>query len=97
MSISSSIYIGTTGMIAHQEQMSVISDNIANMNTVGFKSSRMLFSTLISEQLPASTLSNQVGQGVGISSIHRDMTVGALAPTPAATDLSIAGTGFFIV
>jgi flagellar hook protein FlgE len=97
MSISSSIYIGTTGMIAHQEQMSVISDNIANMNTVGFKSSRMLFSTLISEQLPASTLSNQVGQGVGISSIHRDMTVGALEPTNAATDLSIAGSGFFIV
>ena len=78
MSISSSIYIGSTGMLAHQEQMSVISDNIANMNTVGFKSSRMLFSTLISEQLPASTVGNQIGQGVGISSIHRDMTVGAL-------------------
>lgn len=97
MSISSSIYIGSTGMIAHQEQMSVISDNIANMNTVGFKSSRMLFSTLISEQLPASTVGNQIGQGVGISSIHRDMTVGALEPTNAATDLSIAGQGFFIV
>ena len=97
MSISSSIYIGTTGMITHQEKMSVISDNIANMSTVGFKSSRMLFSTLMSEQMPAATSGNQIGQGVGISSIHRDMSVGALEPTNEATDLSIAGQGFFMV
>ena len=77
--------------------MSVISDNIANMNTLGFKSSRAIFGTLISEQLAASTVENQIGMGVGISSIYRDMDVGSLETTTASTDISIGGTGFFLV
>ena len=97
MSVSSSIYVGATGIMAHQENMSVISDNIANVSTVGFKSSRMLFGTLISEQLAASTVENQIGKGVGISSIYRDMSVGALETTNTATDISIGGFGFFLV
>jgi flagellar hook protein FlgE len=97
MSVSSSIYVGATGIMAHQENMSVISDNIANVSTVGFKSSRMLFGTLISEQLAASTVENQIGKGVGVSSIYRDMTVGALETTNTATDISIGGFGFFVV
>jgi len=97
MSISSSLYIGTTGVIAHQESMSVISDNIANMNTVAFKSSRMLFNTLLSEQMTGGSVGNQIGQGVGVSSIYRDMSVGAFETTTASTDIAISGTGFFIV
>ena len=97
MSVSSSIYVGVTGVMAHQENMSVISDNIANVSTVGFKSSRMLFGTLMSEQMAASTVENQIGKGVGISSIHRDMSVGALETTNTATDISIGGYGFFMV
>jgi flagellar hook protein FlgE len=97
MGLSSSIYIGTTGVIAHQENMSVISDNIANMNTLGFKSSRMLFDTLLSEQLTGASVGNQIGQGVGVSSIYRDMSVGAFETTTASTDIAISGTGFFLV
>lgn len=97
MSISSSLYIGTTGIIAQQKSMSVISDNIANVNTVGFKSSRTLFNTLMSQQMGAASVSNQVGQGVGVSSILYDMNLGALEPTTEATDISISGKGFFIV
>jgi flagellar hook protein FlgE len=97
MSVSSSIYVGVTGVMAHQENMSVISDNIANVSTVGFKSSRMLFGTLMSEQMAASTVENQIGKGVGISSIYRDMSVGALETTNTATDISIGGYGFFMV
>jgi len=97
MSISSSIYIGTTGILAMQEGMSVISDNIANVSTTGFKSSTVNFGTLISQQLEASTVQNQVGQGVGVSSIYRNMSVGSLETTNTSTDLAINGTGFFIV
>ena len=93
----SSLYIGTTGIIAHQTNMSVISDNIANMNTVGFKSSRTLFGTLMSQQMPAASVSNQIGQGVGVSSIYRDMDIGALQTTNESTDISISGSGFFLV
>ncbi len=97
MGISSSLYIGSTGIIAQQENMSVIADNIANVNTVGFKSSRTIFNTLMSQQMGSASVSNQVGQGVGVSSIHYDMRLGSLEPTTEATDISISGKGFFIV
>lgn len=97
MSISSSIYIGTTGVVAQQENMGVISDNIANASTIGFKSSRMLFGNLLSEQLTGASVGNQIGQGVGVGSIFRDMTVGALETTNTSTDIAIGGVGFFLV
>lgn len=97
MSISSSIYIGASGVIAQQESMSVISDNIANMSTVGFKSSRLLFNNLLSEQLTGASVGNQIGQGVGVSSIYRDMSSGPLETTTDTSDLAISGNGFFIV
>jgi flagellar hook protein FlgE len=97
MGISSSLYIGSTGIIAQQQSMAVISDNIANVNTVGFKSSRTLFNTLMSQQMGSASVSNQVGQGVGVSSIHYDMSLGSLEPTNEATDISISGKGFFVV
>lgn len=97
MGLSSSIYISTTGVMAQQENMSVISDNIANVGTLGFKSSRMLFANLISQQLAGGAPADQVGRGVGVSSIHRDMTVGALETTNTATDIAIGGMGFFLV
>jgi flagellar hook protein FlgE len=97
MGISSSLYIGSTGIIAQQQNMAVISDNIANVNTVGFKSSRTIFNTLMSKQMSSASVSSQVGQGVGVSSIHYDMTLGSLEPTNQATDISISGKGFFVV
>ena len=97
MSISSSIFIGTTGVTAQQENMSVISDNIANMNTVGFKSSRLLFNSLLSEQLAGADVGHQVGQGVGVSSVFTDMASGAMEKTALATDIAVGGNGFFIV
>ncbi|MBE1425921.1 flagellar hook protein FlgE [Desulfomicrobium macestii] len=97
MGISSSLYIGTTGIMAQQKNMAVISDNIANVNTVGFKSSHMIFNTLMSKQMGSASVGNQVGQGVGVSSILYDMSLGSLEPTNTATDISISGRGFFIV
>lgn len=98
MSISSSIYVGSNGVIAQQKQMSVISDNISNVSTTGFKSSRLSFQTLMSEQLAGADVGNQIGQGVGIGSILRDMRTGTLETTNTATDLAIGGkNGFFLV
>ncbi|NCD24284.1 MAG: flagellar hook protein FlgE [Deltaproteobacteria bacterium] len=97
MSISSSIYIGTSGVMAQQESMSVISDNIANMSTVGFKSSRLLFSNLLSQELTGASVGNQIGQGVGVSSVWRDMDAGPLETTNNSMDMAISGNGFFMV
>lgn len=97
MSISSSIYIGASGVMGQQTSMSVIADNISNMNTVGFKSSRLLFNNLISQQLTGAEMGNQIGQGVGVSSIWRDMRSGPLETTTETSDVAIGGHGFFIV
>lgn len=97
MGFTSSIHIGTSGVIAQQEHMSVISDNIANVNTLGFKSSRLLFNNLLSKELTGADVSNQVGQGVGVSSIMHNMSAGALETTNTATDIAIGGKGFFLV
>ena len=84
MGFISFIHIGASGVMAQQERMSVISDNIANLNTVGFKSSNMLFNNLISKQLTGADAGNQVGQGVGVSSILPNMSPGALESTKQA-------------
>lgn len=97
MGFTSSIHIGASGVMAQQERMSVISDNIANLNTVGFKSSNMLFNNLISKQLTGADAGNQVGQGVGVSSILPNMSPGALESTNTPTDIAVGGKGFFLV
>lgn len=83
--------------MAQQESMSVISDNIANMSTTGFKSSELLFQNLMSEQLTGATSNNQIGTGVGISSVLYNMNTGPLESTSTSTDLAISGYGFFMV
>lgn len=97
MGISSSIYIGSSGVMAQQTSMSVISDNIANVGTLGFKSSRLLFNNLMSEHLTGASVGNQIGQGVGVSSIYQNMSLGPLESTNTPTDIAIGGNGFFLV
>ncbi|NLJ76568.1 MAG: flagellar hook-basal body complex protein, partial [Peptococcaceae bacterium] len=103
-----SLYSGASGMKNHQIRMDVISNNIANVNTTGFKSSRanfedMLVQTLRSPSGPSedsdlgSINPSQVGTGVGLASIHTDMEQGAMQSTGRSLDLAIEGNGFFQV
>ncbi|QGP92845.1 Flagellar basal-body rod protein FlgG [Neomoorella glycerini] len=101
-----SLYSGVSGLRTHQLRMDVIGDNIANVNTVGFKRSAVTFKDVFYQTLrggSANTMNlggtnlQQVGLGVtldGISVIH---TQGAAALTSNGTDLMIQGDGFFRV
>ena len=100
------LFSGVSGLRNHQVQMDVIGDNIANVNTVGFKSSRALFQELLSQTLKAAggpgggrggTNPQQVGFGMRISSIDKIFTQGNLMSTQRKTDLAIEGDGFFIL
>ena len=94
----SSFYSGISGLAAYGNAMSVIGNNIANMNTVGFKSSRVAFADLYNMALShAAGGSLQVGRGVRMSSINRLFTQGSLETTGSATDMAIQGDGFFIL
>ena len=98
--------IAATGMSAQQLNLEVIANNIANINTTGYKSSEATFADSFSNTLRSSAPSSgstssqsaiQVGTGVQLSSIQTNFSQGALNSTGNITDLGISGKGFFIV
>ncbi len=101
-----SLYSGISGVKNQQAQMDVISNNIANANTDGFKTGRMTFSDALSETISGArgTAGNfgganpiQIGRGSVISSIDTNFKQGSLDSTGMLTDVAINGKGFFIV
>lgn len=101
-----SMYSGVSGLRIHQTKMDVIGNNIANVNTVGFKASRVTFGEVFSQTVQGASGSNesiggtnpmQIGLGATISSIDIDMGEGAAQRTDNPLDLKIQGDGFFIV
>jgi flagellar hook protein FlgE len=94
--MSSAISIGTTGLTASAKEMDVISNNLANSNTLGFKASQTYFASMLNQSL-SSAGSMAVGQGVGVAAVQTDFTQGAFQTTTNPTDLAIDGDGFFQV
>lgn len=101
-----SLFTGISGLINHQTRMDVVGNNIANVNTSGYKTSRVTFSDMMSQTLsgasPAQggrggTNPKQVGLGVNLATIDTVHTQGALQSTGVMTDLAIQGDGFFIL
>ena len=92
-----SLYTAISGMDATGTQLSVIGDNIANMNTVGFKKSTVAFGDVLSQSINNVAGSAQVGRGVFVQEVSPLMTQGAFETTEKALDLAIDGDGFFSV
>ncbi len=101
-----SLYAGVSGLRNHQTRMDVIGNNIANVNTVGYKGSRVTFQDVLSQTVRGASAGNgarggtnpmQVGLGMGVASIDTLFTDGSFQPTGKPTDLSIQGAGFFIL
>lgn len=101
-----SMFSGVSGLRAHQNKMDVIGNNIANVNTVGFKTGSVTFKDSIYQNISGSSEGNnvyggsnpsQVGYGSQISSVRVDFSTGSYEPTGNGTDCMINGDGFFIV
>jgi flagellar hook protein FlgE len=101
-----SLWSGVTGLNAHQTAMDIEGNNIANVNTNGFKYSRANFSDLLSQTSKIATAPQgemggknpmQVGLGTEISSVTRMFSQGSIQTTSKNTDMAIQGNGFFIV
>ena len=97
MSISSSLFSGISGLSTNGNAMSVIGDNIANVNTIGFKSSRTTFQDVLAQSVATSSGTSQIGRGAALSAIDTMFQQGSFESTSTATDLAIGGNGFFIV
>jgi flagellar hook protein FlgE len=91
-----SLYSGISGLNANSLEMSVIGDNIANINTPSFKGNRSSFASVLSQSLAGST-GNEVGRGVQLWGISSSWNQGSVETTSNPTDLAINGKGFFTV
>jgi len=96
MTILSSLYSGVSGLTTNGNALSIIGDNIANVNTIGFKASRTTFADVMASSLTGSG-TNQVGQGARLASIDVQYTQGSFQTTTNPTDLSVDGKGFFVL
>ena len=101
-----SLFSGVSGLKNHQTRMDVIGNNIANVNTTGFKASRVNFQDILSQTLQGASAAQgntsgtnpmQIGLGMGLASIDTLFTDGSVQSTGKQTDLAIQGQGFFVV
>lgn len=100
-----SLFSGVSGLSNNQLKMDVIANNIANINTIGFKTSRINFSEELSQLLRMAQQNSSggssnailVGLGVRTGSIERDFSQGILQTTGKVTDLGLEGEGFFVL
>jgi flagellar hook protein FlgE len=97
MGIQSAMYSGVSGLNANSQAMSVIGNNLANTNTLGFKASRTVFSDLLSSNVAGSGGMSQVGRGVGLSTVDNVFSQGTFETTSSGTDVAIEGQGFFVL
>ena len=101
-----SLYTAASALKAHQQYLGIVANNLANVNTVGYKGARALFSDTISQQLRPPTLPSatnpgangaQIGLGTQIGAIGVLFNQGGLQATGLSTDLAVEGNGFFVV
>ncbi len=97
MGILRSFNIGVTGLSAVGQGMGVVSDNIANAGTIGYKSSRAEFQDVLATSLKGIDGGDQFGAGTKLAHIKQIMSQGDVARTDQITDLAINGDGFFKV
>ena len=97
MALSSALFSGISGLTTLGNAMQIIGDNIANVNTVGFKGSTYSFQDLLSQSMATRSGSSQVGRGTAMGIVSSSFEQGSFESTNSPTDLAIGGTGFFVL
>ncbi len=106
MASTTALLTGFSGILANSKMLDVIGNNIANVNTEGFKSNRLTFAPTFSRTLGIGTAPtaqtggsnpSQIGLGVSVAGTQRNMNNGSISVTGVNTDLAIEGQGLFIV
>lgn len=104
--MSNALLAGVSGLKSHQQMIDVAGNNLANVNTVAFKSSRVTFAEMLSQTLkdasaPTANLGGinpmQVGSGVVVGSVDRNMSQGTMEYTGNPLDVAIEGNGYFVL
>jgi flagellar hook protein FlgE len=104
--MNNALLAGVSGLSAHQTMLDVAGNNLSNVNTTAFKSSRVTFSELLNQTMkqasqPTETTGGtnplQIGSGVQVASVDRDMSQGSLLNTGRPLDMAIEGSGYFVL
>ncbi|MCK5558521.1 MAG: flagellar hook-basal body complex protein, partial [Candidatus Hydrogenedentes bacterium] len=104
--MGTAIYAGVSALQSQQRRINVIGNNIANLNTIGFRSARVIFQDVLNQTITSAsppqagrggTNPRQVGSGVTVASIDTNFNQGSLFPASGVADFAIQGDGFFIV
>ena len=104
--MGSALSAAVSGLKAHQTMLDVAGNNLANINTTGYKQSTVTFSELLSQTIkkasgPSGNLGGvnpqQMGSGVGVATISRNMTQGNIIATGQDLDVAIDGEGYFVL
>ena len=96
MSLISTLFTGVSGLSGQSKAMEIIGDNIANVNTVGFKGSAPVFGDIFSTVLHNGAVTSQLGGGSQLSGVLQVWDQGAIEHSPNALDIAIDGNGFFV-
>lgn len=97
MGITSSLYTGISGLNVNSQATSVVSNNLANSSTCGFKSSYTTFEDIFYSAITTGGGGGQVGNGAGVASINTDYTQGSYESSSTSTNMALNGNGYYIV
>jgi len=97
MSLVSALFTGVSGLSGQSQAMEVLGDNISNVNTVGFKSSRPVFGDILSTILNNGSTQSAIGRGTELNGVIQSFNQGSFETSDNALDMAIDGSGFFIV
>lgn len=97
MGLVSALFTGVSGLTTNSQSLSVIGDNISNVNTVGFKGSKTAFGDVLSSLLNNGGLTAQIGRGSQLRGVIQSFSQGSFESSDNALDLALDGGGFFIV
>ncbi|MFT3857834.1 MAG: flagellar hook-basal body complex protein [Aquabacterium sp.] len=92
-----SFYVAALGMQAQKSQLDVVSNNLSNANTAGYKRERVDFSALLDRQVQNVAAADQAGKSQPLSNLRRDLTQGELQATDSVLDIAINGQGLLEV
>lgn len=96
--MGSALWAGISGLNASAKELDVIANNLANVNTIGYKSGTTYFADVLSQSISGgSSGSMQVGRGVSVSEVQTQFGAGSFETTGNSTDVAIDGDGFFMV
>lgn len=97
MGLTSAMYSGVSGLMTYGDAMNVTGDNIANVNTVGFKANSTIFADVLANSVSNGATTMQFGRGALIQGVKASFAQGSFSTTGNATDMGIQGAGFFVV